>query len=118
MDVRSIDALRYLHQKLVDQSRLKATRGPALEVKYCSTGGARYLQIRAAEMARGIPQPPDGDAKWDDLACYMLGAHMRAHGFTDGNGRAVRGLFACVLLKGGRDMVVPEAEFEKSLHQL
>jgi hypothetical protein len=118
MDVRSLEALAYLHQNLVNQTTLKETRGPSTAVKYCSTGGARYLQERAAAMARGISLPSDGSDKWDDLACYFLGAHMRAHGFTDGNGRAVRGLFACTLLKGGRDFIVPEASFEKQLHCL
>ena len=118
MDVRDLSALEYLHQRLVDQSKLKPTRGPSSAVKYCSTGGAGYLQDRAAAMAAGIPLPSDGDAKWDDLACYFLGAHMRAHGFTDGNGRAVRGLFACALLKGSRPFVVPAPDFEKKLHDL
>lgn len=118
MDVRDLASLVYLHERLVDQSRLKPTRGPSNAVKYCSTGGAGYLQDKAAEFARGITLPNDGEVKWDDLACYTLGAHMRAHGFTDGNGRAVRGLFACTLIKGGRDFVVPEAAFEKALHAL
>lgn len=118
MDVRELAALEYLHARLVDQSKLKATRGPSSAVKYCSTGGAGFLQDRAAALAKGISLPPDADVKWDDLACYLLGAHMRAHGFTDGNGRAVRGLFACALLKGGRPFVVPEAAFEQTLHDL
>ncbi len=118
MDVRELSTLEYLHKHLVDQSALKPTRGPSKMVKYCSTGGAGYLQDRAADMARGINLPGPGDAKWDSLACYLLGAHMRAHGFTDGNGRAVRGLFACTLLKGDRDFTVPEASFEKLLHLL
>ena len=117
-DVRDLSSLVYLHERLVDQARLKPTRGPSTAVKYCSTGGAGYLQDVAADFARGISLPDDGGEKWDDLACYFLGAHMRAHGFTDGNGRAVRGLFACALIKGGRDFVVPAADFEKSLHCL
>ena len=118
MDVRKLESLEYLHVHLVDQSTLKETRGPSKQVKYCSTGGAGYLQEKAADFARGIELPDLGNQKWDDLACYFIGAHMRAHGFTDGNGRAVRGIFACALIKGGRDFIVPESDFEKTLHCL
>ena len=120
MDVRSNNALVYLHQNLVNQVGLQPSRAPSRLAKYCGIGGARWLQQRVSAFASGLPllQDGDGDSRWDDLACFMLGAHLRAHGFTDGNGRTVRGLFACVLVKGGREFVVPEKQFEKSLHRL
>ncbi len=118
MDIKNWNAILYLHQRLVDQNGLKTSRGPSAEVKYCSTGGGRYLLNRSFEMLAGISSPPNDDDKWDSMACFVIGSIIRSHGFTDGNGRAARGMFACVLLKGGRTFVPIKSNLEKTLHGL
>ena len=97
-----------------------ASRGIPAErsVKYGSSGAAGYLQDGIGDYAMSFPKPAQDDPKWDDLACFLLGAHMRAHGFADGNGRAVRCLYACTLLQGGREFVAPTYDFENQLHGL
>ena len=84
MDVKNWTSIQYIHQHLVDQAGLKPSRGPSSEVKYCSTGGARFLLNRSFEMLEGLDSPPDGHEKWDSMACFVIGAVIRSHGFTDG----------------------------------
>ena len=67
--------------------------------------------------AANIGQPA-GPASWLDLGLYLLGATIRSHGFTDGNGRTARALYASCLLRGGVAFVAPTNGYEQTLHQL
>ncbi len=60
-----------------------------------------------------------GNPTWRDLACYLLGAIIRCHGYTDGNGRTARAAYAiCVLRGGGAGFDAPTVAFEQTLHGL
>ncbi|MBN9668896.1 Fic family protein [Roseibium aggregatum] len=63
-----------------------------------------------------VPQRmPNYNNNWANIGCYLHGAYIRAHGFADGNGRSVRTLFACTLIKSGMGFVAPSRAFETSL---
>lgn len=117
-DIRSEGTLRALHRGVVDQATLKATRGPAAGVPYPSTGGAGYLLERTFGFARGLTLPPVGDAAWFDVACFLMGATIRSHGFTDGNGRIGRAAFAAAMIKGQCGFSALKVSAEKFLHGL
>ncbi len=117
-DVRAEDTLRWLHTQLVNQVGLRPTRGPAMEAPYPTTGGAGFLLEKTFELAQGITLPAHGDQKWFDLACYLFGAVVRSHGFTDGNGRVGRGAYAVAMLTGGLPFVALKPSAEKLIHGL
>jgi Fic/DOC family protein len=117
-DVRSEVTLRDLHRRCVDQAQLRPTRATDLQVGYPSTGGAGFLLEATFKFARGIALPANGDARWFDLACFLLGAVIRSHGFTDGNGRVGRAAFAAALVKGGLPFAPLKVGAEKLLHGL
>lgn len=117
-DVRSEATLRDLHRRLVDQASLKESRCMNTAAPYPSTGGAAYLLEKTFEMARGIDLPAPGHANWFNLACYLLGAVIRSHGFTDGNGRVGRAAFAAAMLKGGVPFAALQVDAEKLIHGL
>ncbi|WP_155190103.1 hypothetical protein [Roseibium denhamense] len=124
-----------------------ALRATPMGQNYCGIGGGSYLQAFAAHQSRRIketlPLPPTlsnlrqrfypaTDSRyflyvperqrhhnnWGNIACYLLGAHLRAHAFADGNGRASRTLFACAMLKSNFAFVAPTYAFEKELSGL
>ena len=117
-DTRSELTLRDLHRRCVDQAGLKPSRGTDLQVAYPSTGGAGFLLESTFNMAKGLALPPNEDARWFDLACFLLGAVIRSHGFTDGNGRVGRAAFAATLVKGGLPFAPLKVSAEKLLHGL
>lgn len=117
-DVRSEATLRDLHRRLVDQSTLKESRCMNTQAPYPSTGGAGFLLEATFSMARGIELPAQGHANWFNVACYLLGAAIRSHGFTDGNGRVGRAAYAAAMLKGGVPFVALEVDAEKLIHGL
>jgi len=117
-DPRSQATLRDLHRRLVDQTALRPTRCMDKSAPYPSTGGAAFLLEKTFSFAKGIPLPASGSADWFDLACFLLGAVIRSHGFTDGNGRVGRAAFATAMLKGGGNFVALKVEAEKSIHGL
>lgn len=118
MDIRSENTLRYLHTQLVNQAGLRPTRGPAKEAPYPTTGGAGFLLEKTFDLAQGIQLPAHADQKWFDLACYLFGAVVRSHGFTDGNGRVGRGAYAAAMLTGGVAFVALKPSAEKLIHGL
>ena len=117
-DVRSETVLRDLHRRSVNQASLKPTRCMAKNAPYPSTGGAAYLLTKTFELARGFPAPPAGSLRWFDLSCFLLGAVIRSHGFTDGNGRVGRAAYAAAMLKGQRHFVALRVDAEKLIHGL
>lgn len=118
MDIRAEDTLRYLHTQLVNQAGLRPTRGPAKEAPYPSTGGAGFLLETSFRLAQGINLPAHADRRWFDLACYLFGAVVRSHGFTDGNGRVGRGAYAAAMLTGGVSFQALKPSTEKLIHGL
>lgn len=117
-DIRKEATLRALHQGVVDQATLKDSRGPNPEAPYPSTGGAGFLLERTFGFVQGVPLPPEGDVAWFDLACFLLGATIRSHGFTDGNGRIGRAAYAVALLKGQLPFNALKVSAEKIMHGL
>jgi hypothetical protein len=117
-DVRKESTLRDLHRRLVDQSTLKESRCMVQSAPYPSTGGAGFLLQTTFDLAQGLELPAYGNANWFNLACYLLGATIRSHGFTDGNGRVGRAAYAAAMLKGGIPFVALEAGAEKLIHGL
>lgn len=117
-DVRSEATLRDLHRRLVNQAGLRPTRCVDKQAPYPSTGGAAYLLTKTFEFARGIPVPAPNAPEWFDLSCFLLGAVIRSHGFTDGNGRVGRAAYAAAMVKGGLPFVALRVEAEKSIHGL
>lgn len=136
MDLLDPRTLQYIHQKLHPNSGPK-TRSPRRDVgvKYPGTGGGRYLQKLAAEMANRLPKaihtphrrfqvpnstntvfiPQPHLDNWANVACFLYGAHIRAHAFADGNGRAVRVLYACAMMKSDHGFVAPSLAFSSRL---
>lgn len=122
-------------------------RIPHRDTNYPGSGGGYYLQqfvgrqateireFMAQQPVDGVPDPgrvqpgnlpnfifvPELSRRFNNygnIACYLLGAHLRAHGFADGNGRAVRALYACAMIKSGHGFVAPDSPFEKQLSGL
>jgi hypothetical protein len=82
----------------------------------CSASGARLLEM--ALVQTGAVAPGVGGVTWGDYALYLLGVIVRAHGFTDGNGRTARAVYALAMLRGGVAFVAPTNIFEQTLHGL
>lgn len=117
-DIREEATLRWLHTQLVNQAGLRPTRCMAKEAPYPSTGGAAFLLSKTFELARGLTLPAKRDPAWFDVACFLLGAVIRSHGFTDGNGRVGRGAFAAAMLAGGIPFTPLKPDAEKLIHGL
>jgi hypothetical protein len=108
LDVRDMATADYLFANLVNPNTVPANRRHHVNTGYCSTGGGRALQDGAEVLSQGFAmQPNDGVAQWDDLACFLFGAHVRAQAYSDGNKRVSRGLYAVTLLQGGRPFLAP-----------
>jgi hypothetical protein len=58
-----------------------------LGAKYPSTAGGQYLIKAGIRMMRGIPKPAPETKGWYDIASFLFGTIIRAHSFSDGNGR-------------------------------
>lgn len=117
-DVRSETVLRDLHRRCVNQVGLKPTRGMNKTAPYPSTGGAGYLLAMTFDLAKALPTPAAGQAEWMDICCFLFGAVVRSHGFTDGNGRVGRAAYAAAMLKGGLPFAPLKPGVEKLLHGL
>lgn len=116
MDVRNMATADYLHRCLVDQNSIPANRRHHKNTGYCGTGGGRALQDGMEILSQGFPvMPNSGAALWDDLACYLYGAHVRAQAYSDGNKRLSRAMYAVALLKGGRPFVAPRRSLYANL---
>lgn len=148
MDLRHVETIEHIHRAVVGSipANADALRNTPMGQNYCGVGGGTYLQAYAARQSRKIremmPLPPAAEQQrhryetpgqrhyifvptvqnqhnnWGNIACYLLGAHLRAHAFTDGNGRAVRTLFACAIIKSNADFIAPTYAFEKQLSGL
>ncbi|TYC49152.1 hypothetical protein FMN50_24100 [Rhodobacterales bacterium] len=122
----------------------QAFRKPNRDTNYPGSGGGNYLRYFASQQAMQIqefmampptdplPDPaavrpgqignfnpvPDLARRFNNygnIACYLFGAHIRAHSFSDGNGRTVRTLYACAMIKCGHGFIAPAPVFERRL---
>jgi hypothetical protein len=82
----------------------------------CSASGTRLLELSMQQTAGVVPGV--GGITWADYALYLLATVVRAHGFTDGNGRTARAAYALAMLRGGVAFRAPTNQFETSLHGL
>ncbi len=116
MDVKDMATADYLFANLVGANNAPAHRRHHINTGYCSTGGGRALQDGAEILSQVFAvQPNDGTAQWDDLACFLFGAHVRAQAYSDGNKRVSRALYAVSLLQGGRPFVAPRRSLEATI---
>ncbi|MFQ1700030.1 hypothetical protein ACJ5NV_05490 [Loktanella agnita] len=116
LDLRDMATADYLHVNLVDQNSLPPYRRHHPGVGYCSTGGGRAMQDAMEVLSQGFAvKACSGANMWDDLACFLLGAHIRAQPYSDGNKRVARALYAAALLKGDRPFCVPNRNLEVTL---
>ncbi len=122
LDVKDMATADYLHANLVDPNTVPAHRRHHINTGYCSTGGGRALQDGVEILSQGFAVPPDdgtpgwqGTAEWDDLACFLFGAHVRAQAYSDGNKRVSRALYAVTLLQGRRPFVAPRRSLEATI---
>ena len=81
-----------------------------------SPESGRTLLGKAAQHVTGFA--PANANQWQDLACYLLGAVIRSHGCTDGNGRTARALYATCFIRGAVPFVAPTIAFENTLSGL
>ena len=87
----------------------------AMQDRMTNRGGPYPSSVGAQALADGIEGlattlnlvPGSGDRKWDDLACFLYGAYVRAQSAPDGNKRSSRAIFIATLRKGGRPIRVP-----------
>ena len=125
----------------------RAFRRPHRATNYPGSGGGNYLKNFVGRQARQIrefiampPTDPLPDParvrpgkmrnfifvpelsrrfnNYGNIACYLFGAHIRAHSFADGNGRTVRALYACAMIKSGQGFIAPASGFERRLSGL
>ncbi|MEM6759671.1 MAG: hypothetical protein AAF601_09370 [Pseudomonadota bacterium] len=107
-DPRRKEAFERANRELIGATAANGDRRTMLGVPYPSSPGGRALFERIEVLATGLNlQPGSGEAKWDDLACFLYGAYIRAQGAADGNKRTSRAIFIATLRKGGRPIRVP-----------
>ncbi|WP_299689666.1 hypothetical protein [uncultured Tateyamaria sp.] len=95
----------YAHGRMVN-------RGGA----YPSSAGAKWLTEHIERLAMTLQLTPgDQSRRWDDLACFLYGAYIRAQSAPDGNKRTSRAIFIATLRKGGRDIRVPNTTLAQTL---
>jgi len=80
-----------------------------------SMSGAVLLKNAMQSIANRTPNDPVG---WKDLGCYLLGAVVSSHGFTDANGRTARVLYAICQIKSGQPFVAPTSAGESIFNEL
>lgn len=115
LSVFDLGTLEYLHEQLVPAGSIVPRRPLNVEQPWTSSGAAKVLQRKVADKVRalGARKKLLSDSDWDGIACFFLGAYMRTHGFSDGNGRPNRALFVLSLIEGFRPFVAPKPEFTK-----
>jgi hypothetical protein len=146
-DLRSLETLFHINSLFYDVNVNMPFRRPHRNVRYPGSGGGYYLQKYTEQKARLLSANNtfiDRDAiinqddqkvvtpgikltlrhatnvndNYTNIACFLFGAYLRAHGFSDGNGRTCRFIFACAMLKSGLPFVAPSKLFENRLTKL
>ncbi|GIW70960.1 MAG: hypothetical protein KatS3mg102_0502 [Planctomycetota bacterium] len=111
-ELDSLQHLQTLNKVLVNKKKADPYRPIVLGSPLpSSVAGERLLEL-ALQRIKGKPPEPN-------LACYLLGAIVRCHGFVDGNGRTARAAYALALLKarGGKFEAI-SVKGENELHHL
>ncbi|MEL6999969.1 MAG: hypothetical protein AAFP68_17045 [Pseudomonadota bacterium] len=112
-DLFLVETLDYLHDNVGDFGAGRRWGGGNSRGQiYGGDGIGRYLQGKVADRARALSNRARRHPHaWYNVAGFQLVANILAHGFADGNGRSVRALYACVLLKHGRAFQGPHNDW-------
>lgn len=115
MSVFDIKTLEFLHEGLVKGKKIERRGYLDASNPFTTSGVARFLQRAVAEKVSSLGARSKflKDEDWDNIACFFLGAYMRSHGFSDGNGRPNRALFVLTMIQGFRPFVAPTGAFEQ-----
>lgn len=120
-DVRQKNTFERANQELIGN---QLTAQPALAQgrmvnrggAYPSSAGGKALTDHIERLAMTLQLTPgDQSRRWDDLACFLYGAYIRAQAAPDGNKRTSRAIFIATLRKGGRDIRVPNRVLAQTL---
>lgn len=115
-DPRTKGAFDLANVELVGLDTALGDRMTNMAGRYPSTVGAQALADGIEGLATTLNLVPgSGDRKWDDLACFLYGAYVRAQSAPDGNKRTSRAIFVATLRKGGRPVRVPNYALERQL---
>jgi len=79
-----------------------------------SVGGYALLQ-GIMERFKSRTVPARGSAAWENWALYLFGAIMTSQGFTDGNKRVARAVYAIMMVSGGVDFRAMNSTYGSSL---
>lgn len=108
-DIRQTAAFDRANTELIGIDARAAGRMTNMGGAYPSVVGAQAIgeHIEALAMTMNLV-PGDQSTRWDDLACFLYGAYIRAQTAADGNKRTSRAIFVATLRKGGRPIRVPD----------
>lgn len=107
-----------LHTQCAPPGTFDPLRGIMLGAKYPSTAGGQFLIEAAFKMMAGINRPATGAEEWHNVAGFLFGAIVRAHSFSDGNGRVARAAYAAAIIKGGLAFAAPTKKMEDEMCKL
>lgn len=143
-DLRAVETIKYINSQFYNVNYQSPYRATHPDPNYPGSGGGRYLHQYSSQLSRqlqasalmprtlmlpsGTPAPNANNknmlvlpthflptSNYTNIACFLFGSYMRSHGFTDGNGRTVRCIFACAIIKSGVPFVAPSKLFEDRL---
>jgi Fic/DOC family len=111
---------KFLHAACAPQGTYDKQRGIMLGAKYPSTAGGQYLikEAYARGIMRRIPKPGLKSARWHDVAGLLFGMIIRAHSFSDGNGRVARAAYCVAIIQGGLYFAAPTTAIEDEMCKL
>jgi hypothetical protein len=115
--MNTLSGIDAVNQLLVGQGGSTTARGPQpASPTPSSVGGRRLFEVAMRFVAA---RPPGGSGgTWQDFACYLLGAVIACHGYTDANGRTGRALYAICWIRSGEPFKAISAAGEGQLHGL
>ena len=111
---------KFLHAACAPKGTYDELRGIMLGAKYPSTAGGQYLikEAYGREMMSAIPKPAPKSQRWYDVTGFLFGAIIRAHSFSDGNGRVARAAYSVAIIQGGLAFAAPTTATEDELCKL
>lgn len=118
MNLWNANLATYLHKQCAPPGTFDELRGIMPGAKYPSTAGGRFLIQAAFKQMAGIAKPGLNDSKWYDVAGFLFGSIVRAHSFSDGNGRVARAAYAAAVIKGGLPFAAPTKAMEDEMCKL
>jgi hypothetical protein len=108
----------FLHAACAPKGTYDELRGIMIGAKYPSTAGGQFLIKAGFRLMRGIPKPAPETKGWYDVAAFLFGAIIRAHSFSDGNGRVARAAYAVAIIKGQLAFAAPTKSSEDEMCKL